>query len=135
MVFIAPTVIAWGLLPGHRIVEYPFRPRLPAAVTTTIPFCHAASTASQRGSRLQLSKIGRPSERLITRMLYLVFSLTAVSRAEITAVSLLMPLTSSTRRSIRLALGATPRKLRNDPGPELARPLPAAIPATCVPCP
>src|SRR5256885_12262089 len=41
---------------------------LPAAVTTTMPACHACSTAWQSGSSVKLSHTARPSERLMTRM-------------------------------------------------------------------
>src|SRR6266498_4177115 len=50
-VFMAPTVITNGLLPGAVIVAYPcvpaelFRPSLPAETTTTIPACQACCTA------------------------------------------------------------------------------------------
>jgi hypothetical protein len=43
--FIAPTVITYGLFPGTVTVPYPFRPKFPAAATTTIPAFH------QRGRR------------------------------------------------------------------------------------
>ncbi len=90
-VFMAPTVMACGAAPGDRMVAYPLRPSLPAATTTTIPLFQAASTAWHRGSCEQLSKIGRPSERLITRTLYWLLSVTAFSMAAITTLSLLAP--------------------------------------------
>ena len=63
-VFMAPTVMACGAEPGERMVEYPLRPSLPAATTTTIPLFQAASTAWHNGSCEQLSK-HRPAERQI----------------------------------------------------------------------
>jgi hypothetical protein len=57
MVFMQPTVMACGLLPGAVTLAYPFLPRLPPATTTTIPAFQAASTAWQSGSWVQL--IGR----------------------------------------------------------------------------
>ena len=62
---------------GRKTVAYPFRPRLPAAATTTIPLFHAASTAWHSGSCAQPSYIGRPRERLMTRTLYWFLSCTA----------------------------------------------------------
>jgi len=55
--------------------------------------------------------------------------------AAITTLSLDMPFASSTRRSIRLAPGATPLKVLVKCGPVEDAPLLATIPATCVPWP
>ena len=79
------------------MVPYPFvpfvllRPSLPAATTTTMPAFHAASTALQSGSLVQLSNTGRPNYRLMTRMLKAHFKRIAVLIAAITLASVPIP--------------------------------------------
>jgi hypothetical protein len=64
--------MADGALPGDVIPPYPiwpvlgFCPKLPAEVTTTMPACVAFCTASTSGSVAAGSKIGCPSDRLMT---------------------------------------------------------------------
>jgi len=68
MVFIAPTVITKGSLPGARMVPHPlmpcvlFRPSFPAATTTTMPAFHACSTAWHREVQL-IALVNRSAER------------------------------------------------------------------------
>ena len=71
--FSAPTVMAYGELPGDSIppmtgVPSAVFPRLPAAATTTIPAATARSTASHSGSSAAGSNTGCPSDRLMIRM-------------------------------------------------------------------
>ena len=47
-----PTEITNGSLPGANLTASAAAPRLPEAATTTMPFCHAYSTAASSGSSL-----------------------------------------------------------------------------------
>ena len=47
-----PTEITNGSLPGEYLTASGAAPRLPEAATTTMPFCHAYSTAASSGSVL-----------------------------------------------------------------------------------
>ncbi len=47
---VAPTEITNGSLPGAYWTASAASPRLPAAATTTMPACHANSTAASSGS-------------------------------------------------------------------------------------
>src|SRR5688500_14955826 len=66
------TEIADGALPGDAVPAYPtapvvgFLPKLPVDTTTMMPARDACSTACTSGSVAADSKIGWPSERLIT---------------------------------------------------------------------
>src|SRR5213594_1821713 len=66
---VAPTVIAYGSMPGLATVSRP-GPLFPAATTTTSPRRHAISTAADIGSVRYDVGVGAPNERLMTRMLY-----------------------------------------------------------------
>src|ERR1022692_4491473 len=101
--------MAYGSLPGDVMVPYPnvfcelSRPPLPAATTTTMPAFQAASTAWLRGSVLYDCVIGRPNDRFITRMLYLLLSAMARLMPAITEASVPTPFASRTFRLIMLA--------------------------------
>src|SRR5216684_342840 len=100
-----------------------------------MPAFQACSAAWHKGSRVELSKIPRPKERLMIRMLYWLFSVMACSMAAITVLSVAEPFWSRARRLMMLAFGAIPRKVvLQFPQLELP-PLPAMMPATCVPWP
>src|SRR5687768_986796 len=49
---VPPTEITNGSLAGAYLTASPAAPRLPAAATTTMPFCQAYSTAASSGSVL-----------------------------------------------------------------------------------
>src|SRR5919198_6773722 len=76
----------------------------------------------------------RPSERLITRMLYWLWTAIACWMAAMTVLSVACPLASSARKLMMLALGAMPRRVVQLVQFELV-PLPAMMLATWVPCP
>ena len=70
----APTVSAHGALPGAMMPPYcappfAFLPRLPAAVTTTMPLLVTARTASVNGSVQYDSRTAAPTDMFTTRML------------------------------------------------------------------
>ena len=98
-----------------------------------MPAFHAASTAWQSGSVLELPAGARPRDMLITRMLYFDFSAIAWLIAAITLLSAPEPFWSSTRRSMKLTVGAMPRMMRLASLPDDFLPLPPRIPATCEP--
>ena len=79
--------------------------------------------------------IGRPTDKLITRMLYCFFSATAFCMAAITTLSLLAPflIQNAQIEQIRVRRDA----FEGAEGARLVRraPLPATMPATCVPWP
>ena len=75
LVFIAPTVIAYGEFPGDVMpprIGAPSAalPEFPAEAITTMPSVAAFMTATQSGSVTDGSVTGCPSDRLIARMLY-----------------------------------------------------------------
>src|SRR5262245_59053623 len=67
-----PTEMPDGALPGDEMPPYAIcpvtgcRPKLPADTTTTMPARDACSTACTSGSVAADSKIGWPSDRLMT---------------------------------------------------------------------
>jgi hypothetical protein len=69
LVSVAPTVMTKGSLPGERTLPEPKSPSLPAAHTTAMPLCHAASTALATGSLLTGPTGLPPIEMFMTRML------------------------------------------------------------------
>src|SRR5438093_5820339 len=80
----APTVSASGELPGDVMpprIMCPSAdlPALPADATTTMPAFTASATARHSGSVVDDSNTGCPSERLMTRMLYVCRLFTAHS--------------------------------------------------------
>jgi len=56
-------------MPPYCVLPAAFFPRLPAAVTTTMPASTARLAARHSGSVLYDSDTDAPTERLITRML------------------------------------------------------------------
>src|SRR5919108_4675539 len=71
----APTVMTHGALPGALIPPYcgwpsAFRPRLPAAATTTTPASTRRLAARVSGSVQYDSCTAAPTETFTTRMLY-----------------------------------------------------------------
>jgi hypothetical protein len=79
------------------------RPSLPAATTTTMPFCHACSTANDSGSRFAACRDSVPNERFSTRMLRpgSLRCATAQSMAAMTCETSLAPSAEATLRLIR----------------------------------
>ncbi len=73
-----------------------------------MPLFQAASTAWHSGSVVQLSPTGCPSERFITRMLYLLRLLTTHWMPAITPLTVPEPLLSSTLTFTRPAWRAMP---------------------------
>ncbi len=79
-----------GALPGEVIAPYcglpviRFFPRLPAAVTTTTPVSTTRFAASVSGSVMYDSVTCAPTDRLTTRMLYVVRFVTTQSSAAMT---------------------------------------------------
>ena len=72
----------------------------------------------------------------MTRMLYFAFSAMACWMAAMTLLSVPLPLSSRTRRLMRLTLGAMPRKVRVYFGPiGVGLASPPMMPATCSPWP
>ena len=111
--FSAPTVIAYGELPGESIppsTSFPSSvlPVFPAAATTTSPFATARFTAWQSGSSSADSNTGWPSDRLTIRMLNFFRFATAQSIASMTSLTVPSPFASSTLRLTMCAPGATP---------------------------
>ena len=110
----APTVMAEGAFPGDEIPPKPtwplvgFVPKLPADDTTVMPARTAASTACTSGSLAAGSKMGWPSDRLMTRMLYCARLAMAHWMADTTLLVVPWPRLLSTRRPIRCASPATP---------------------------
>ncbi len=109
-----PTEMPDGALPGDAMPAYPispvalFRPKLPADTTTTMPAREACSTACTRGSVAADSKIGWPSDRLMTSMLSASLLTIANSIARIASSVDPWPCPLRTFRPIRRASGATP---------------------------
>ncbi len=112
-VLIAPTVIAYGELPGD---EMPPRigepssalPALPADAMTMMPAMLAFITAWQSGSVVDGSVTGWPSERLIARILYLSrFSITH-SMPAMTSLVYPVPSGPRTRTLTSFTPGAMP---------------------------
>ena len=119
-VLIAPTVIANGELPGELIpprIGVPFSslPALPADTMTTMPAAVAFATAMHSGSVVDGSVTGCPSDRLITRILYLSrFSMTH-SMPAMTSLVHPVPFAPRTRTLMSLTSGAMPpRYMRRD---------------------
>jgi hypothetical protein len=105
-------------------------PAFPAAATTTSPRRQAISTAAENGSRRYDVRAGAPKERLMMRMLYAARCARTHSIPRTTDDTRPLPTLSRTRTSTMFVCGAIPTNCPN----ELV-PLPAMIPAMCVPWP
>ena len=120
------TAITNGLLAGEfRLPDS--TPSFPAAVTTTMPADHARSTAASRAWASCVSTSPASSAMFRTRISRSLALATTQSMPEITLSSETLPSRSATLIETIPASGATPRKPED--------PLPAMMPARCVPCP
>src|SRR6266576_2473638 len=138
-VLVAPTVIAYGELPGDAMpprtgVPSANFPAFPAAVMTMIPARYARSTAAQSGSNRTGSVTAWPSDRFMILMLYFALLLITQSMPAMTSLVLPTPSSPSTRTLITCAPGAMP-PVYCVVTPAAYVPVPVMIPATCVPCP
>src|SRR3954464_7607788 len=103
-----PTLITNGSLPGEYLTASYALPRLPAAAMTTMPCCHAYSTAASSGSVLYDCATSVLSERLSTRMLNCVLWSTTNWMPLMTSRTVELPTSSEALTAIRLTSGATP---------------------------
>jgi hypothetical protein len=126
----APTARTNGSIAGLVSVLVPL-PSLPAATTTTMPACHACSTANISGSTVEDDMPLEPYERFSTRIglagSWLRFCTTQSIAAIIWDTSL-APVAVPTLTDVTFAFGDRPIV-------PVAGSLPTMMPAMCVPWP